>query len=621
MRSRFLIIPLIIACCALCYWGSISAGYFTWDDPDMVLNNSDVHGLNRHNFLLYFRTSYLGLYQPITMLLYALDWKVGNGDAMPFHLASLILHTLSAIVAFRIFRVITNDLWIAASTALLFAVSPIQVESVAWIAEQKTVLSGLFYLLAMLQYLRWLNRRSYVGYLLLVLFLLLAVLSKASAASLPISLLGLLLFHVGKEGTLRNWRSLLPIAIIAVIFGLLAIGTQSAEGYLRPDRLAMPLYERALFASHALARYVVRIVLPYDLSAFYPMPTRITWQHLAFGLGGVAGAFFLLWKPGPTRIKRTGLLLMYAGPLIPVLQLIPFGEALMADRYCYLACLPVYFVMSKMIVDLSARFPRYPLIAPSSAALILFVYSVASYGRVALWGNSIAMFQDIVEKYPDSDIAQFNLANSYRTDGRLQEAKEHFMIATKLHADFPQAWVGLGSVNATLHQCREAIGNFSEAIKSAPDHPNIFMAYYQRACCYSEEGNRNLAISDLKSAIKNQPQFAPPHFLLGQELAHAGNHLHAVKEYSIAMKLGHNPTACLLNRAISNGWLGNQSDAIADLHQVVQREPKQATGWFLLGIAKIRNGANGCAELQRAALLGNPQASKALGKYCSSTGH
>ncbi len=473
----------------------------------------------------------------------------------------------------------------------------------------------------MLYYLKWLKNRAAGSYGLLLLFAILALLSKASAITLPLSLLGLLLFHAGRNGLAHHWRSLLPMAFLALLFGVLAIGAQSHGGYLRPERLDIPLYERGILALYALAKYAVRMVLPYDLSALYTMPARIAWYHVVLGLSGLLTALAFLWKPRAVRAQKCGLLLMYAGPLIPVLQLLPFGEALMADRYGYVACLPVYFIMARAIVRFAEPSHIRQAMGRGLFAAILLLYADLSHGRAALWGNEVALFEDMVGQYPASDIPQFNLANAYRTAGRFKEAREHFTVATRLNPAYVQAWMGLGTVNAALHQNSEAIDNFSSAIKAAPGHPNIFMAYYQRARCYADEDRPGLEASDLGSAIQRQPAFAPAHYLLGRQMARAGDHTGAVEEYSKAMLLGHDQAACLLNRAISYGWLGNQDAAIMDLNKLVRLDPNEATAWFLLGIAKVRNGADGCAELQRATQLGHAQASQALAELCPPSGH
>lgn len=608
---------IIAATAILVYWGSLSAGFFPWDDPDLVVNNGQVHTLSAANVLHYFQASQLGIYQPMTMVAYAVQWAIGHGNPRVFHLFSILIHILSAVIVYRILHILTGSPWTALLTALLFVASPVQVESVAWVAEQKTVLSGLFYLLAMLQYLKWLDRRSAWGYALLIIFFLLALLSKATAVTLPLSLMSLLLFHVGFNGLAHHWRSLLPLALMALLFGSLAVWTQFHDGYLRPERFDVPLPERVVLASYALAKYAMQMAVPYGLSAFYPIPAGVAWHHVALGLTGLGGLLAFLWKPRAARAKRAGLVLMYAGPLLPVLQLLPFGEAFMADRYGYIACMPVYFLIARLLVEAARRSRARTVAARCAGIIILLLYAGVAQGRMALWGDEVALFQDIVGQYPDSDIAQFNLAVTYQKSGQPAEARTHFIRATTINPGYPQAWIGLGAVNAAMHRYGEAIANFSEAIRSAPGHANIFTAYYQRARCYAEEGKRDLAIGDLRAAIQRQRDYAPAHYLLAQELARSGNHAEAVEEYSAALLLGHDRTACLLNRAISLGWLGNDTAAIADLNSVVEANPKDATAWFLMGIAKNRHGANGCADLQRAAQLGHAQAPKALAEMCA----
>jgi tetratricopeptide (TPR) repeat protein len=544
---------------------------------------------------------------------------IGKGDPWPFHLSSILLHVSCAIVVYRLAEEITKERWSALSTALLFVASPVQVESVSWISEQKTVLSGLFYFLAMFQYLRFLSSGSKRSYLMVLIFFVLGALSKATAVMLPVSLLGLVLLSGKTDDLARRWRGLILLTFVALAFGVLAIWAQSHDGYLRADRLGASLTEKCVMAVYALVQYAVRMVLPIHLSALYPIPEELLWYHVAVGFAGMLCALLFVWRPASERRRRIGLLLLFAGPLLPLLQLIPFGEALTADRYAYVACFPVFLLMSKILFRFFGRFQYATTIAITTGCIIISLYAYEAWHRTLLWNDELAMFKNIVERYPDSDIAQFNLATSCLHAGLLPEAGTHFSLATKLDDDYPQAWLGLGTVNASLHNCNLAILNFSKVIRLAHDHPNVFAAYYHRALCYMDQGQPDRARADLREATRRRRDFAPAHYELAQTLAQTGEYRNAISEYSIAMAYGYDEQACRLNRAISLGWLGDNDAAITDLNSVVKIAPENATGWFLRGIAKNRKGESGCEDLERAKELGYPQAGKAIAELCQGT--
>ncbi len=618
-RSKWAGVLAIVCLGLFTYWTSLKSAFFSWDDLDLVVHNKQVHQLDLANLHAYFSSTFLGNYQPLTMMAYGLEWLIGKGDPWPFHLASILLHVSCAIVVFRLTDEITKERWIALSTALLFVASPVQVESVSWISEQKTVLSGLFYFMAMFQYLRYLKSGSNSNYLMVLTFFVLGILSKATAVMLPVSLLGLVLLSGNKDDIARRWRGLALLVFVAIVFGVLAIWAQSHDGYLRTDRLGAPLIERCVLAVYALVQYAVRMVIPIHLSALYPIPENLLWYHFAVAFASVLCVLLFLWWPASERRKRIGLLLLFVGPLLPLVQLIPFGEALTADRYAYVACFPVFLLMSQLLFRAYARFQYATTITITTGCVILSLYAYGARRRTLLWNDELAMFKNIVERYPDSDIAQFNLATTCFHADLLPEARTHFSLATQLDDNYVQAWLGLGAVNADLHQCNLAIGDFSKVISIAPEHTNIYAAYYHRALCYMDQGKPGLGLADLREAIRYQRDFAPAHYELAQDLAKVGDYRNAIGEYSLALAYGYDQQACRLNRAISFGWLGNNASAINDLNSVIKMDPSNATGWFLRGVAKSRYGADGCSDLKQAELLGYPQAGQAISELCQGT--
>lgn len=613
------ILSVILVCATICsviYGNIIFASFFSWDDVELIVNNNHLHSLRIPNIFSYFRSTYLGNYIPLTMFLHGLEWWIGNGSSWPFHLVSISLHLCCSLIVYQLAIALSNRQWVGVSTALLFSCTPIQVESVAWISEQKTVLAGLFYLLAMLYYVKYLKQgRSKWAYFKVLLFFILGLLSKATTVTLPISLLGIVLITQEKKGLAKQWRGLALMASLSLAFGILAIWAQSHDGYLRPDRLELPHGERVVLAMYALVMYVVNITVPYHLSALYPFPESLVWgQYVIAGIG--LFCLILALRDPSTRAKRFGWFVMFAGPLVPLLQLIPFGEAFMADRYAYVSCFPLLLLISRSFYRSSMFMHITHRIITIAGVLTILIYTYIAHDRALLWTDEIAFFNDIVNQYPESDIAQFNLATTYKNRNELAAARIHYSRAVDINDDYPQAWLGLGLVNEGLNNCSAAIKNFSQVISNVPDHPNIFSAYYHRARCYQQLGFSKLSRIDLQKSIRQRNDYGPAHYMLAQNLARSGAHKPAVGEYSLALLQGYAPVECLLNRAISYGWLGENENAIDDLNKVIRIDPANAAGWFLRGIAKHRNGIDGCADLRRAGQLGYDQANRAISELC-----
>ncbi len=615
-QCRSIIIILFGVCiCFLIYHNIIFAKFFSWDDIDLVFNNDTVHKLNPTNLSLLSSSIFLGNYMPLTMLLYAIEWWIGCGSSWPFHLTNVLLHFSCSIIVYRLANSIFNSQSIGIFSSLLFLCAPIQVESVAWISEQKTVLAGLFYLLAMLYYLKYLNDKTNRTYLIVLILFVLGILSKATTVTLPISLLGIALVSLGTRGVVDHWRGLALMVCISFAFGMLAIWAQAHDGYLRPERLGFPIVERMVLAMYALVLYAVNIVAPFHLSALYPYPSSLGWvQYVVGGIG--LFLIILALSPQAIRSRNAGWILLFAGPLIPLLQLIPFGEAFMADRYAYVSCFPLFLLIAYGIQYScnSLRLSEWSLLI--SYFLIIITYTYISHHRASLWADEIAFFKDVADKYPESDIAQFNMATAYKQNQKFNEARIYYSRAVQLNGKYPQAWFGLGLVNEELNNCNDAINNFSMAINTAPDHPNIFSAYYHRALCYQQLNFSKLSRDDLQESIRNRSDFGPAHYMLAQSFAKSGAWQLAIEEYSNAMLHGYEPEACLLNRAISFGWIGRYDKSIDDLDKVIQIDPANKEGWFLRGIAKHRGGLDGCADLHHAEKLGYEPAIRAIADFC-----
>jgi len=329
-----------------------------WDDDGYILNNSSIQTLSKENTKSIFSSFHMGNYHPLTTLTYALEYHFFGLNARYYHFNNLVLHLLNVFFVFVLVGLLFGRNNMALIAALLFAIHPMHVESVGWISERKDVLYALFFLLSLIMYLKYSENNQIKFYALSILFFLFSLLSKSAAVSLPMVLVACLFFRESGNGfALKKYVLLFPFFALSLLFGIIALKSQGASTqYLTPDYTII----QRLFTGHfALLFYMYKFVLPFNLSAFYPHPTLTngvlpTLYYLSpiIVWGIFAGLYFFL-----IRHKKVFVfgLLFFLFAIILVIQFIPVGGAITADRYTYVPYIGLYvwvaFLFHKYVLE------------------------------------------------------------------------------------------------------------------------------------------------------------------------------------------------------------------------------------------------------------------------------
>lgn len=585
-----------------------------WDDADLVQGNPDIRSLGLDHLRFFFTKSYLGNYHPLTMISLATDQAIGHGSPRVFHVTNLLLHTITVLLVYRLASMLSKNTMVAFGTALLYAVHPTQVESVAWIAERKNVLYGPFYFAAAIAYVGYLRSGSRHRYFLALGCFVLSLLSKGQAVTLPFVLVGLSIMEERSFNIAPYFRKLLPFLLIGLVFAWIAIEAQQRGGYLHLERTTR-LGQGSVLAGYAFSVYLIRLFIPIGLSAFHPIPASLEGIHYGGALLSllILGLFVLGWRrKWPILI---GCLSFYAANILPIIQLLPFGEAITADRYLYVASFPVFLGICWALQRGTKDLGR-PQWAWAPILIAGFIYALSAHARTRLWCDSARMVEDLALRYPESDIVQFNRAVTAQQAGDLDKALVHYEHVVRLTPTYVQAWHAMGLIHQQRGEATAAIHDFSQAIKLAPMHGNIHLSYYGRARSEKDVGLIQESKADALHAITLAPSYGEAYYLLGLDEALLGDHGKAIRAYTRAEALGSNIQLIRMNRAISYGWLGNDRAAIADLDSFISEDTSSSEAFFLRGIAKARGRMNGCPDLQQAQRLGHPRATEALTTFC-----
>ena len=475
---------------------ALGNGFVAWDDDRNFLDNPHYRGLGPAQ--LAWMVSHLDAhYVPLTGLTLGLDYVLWGMNPAGYHLTSLVLHAANAVLVYAVARRLiaaalpgVSSIALAlgsAVAALLFAVHPLRVESVAWATERRDVLCGLFYLLTVLAYLRYCASASRRWYRLSLAFLAAALLSKAMAVTLPVILLLLDAYPLRR----RAWREKLPFFALSLAAGAIALVAQRAAGATSTVTFLGPL-ERVAIAGYSLAFYLWKTLVPRHLSPIYELPARVD----AFASSYVASALAVLaLSVLAIALRRrwpafTVVWASYVVTVLPVSGLVQVGPQIAADRYTYLALLGVAILAGGAFVlvwralegrraaALVARWAAAPVLGCGALALVIAL-AVLTIKQTQVWRNSETLWTHALSVGP-SAIAHAKLGVVRDEQGRPEEAIAHYRQALRIHPDMPDAYNDWGIALARQGRWLEAIEQYENALKLAPGsveaHANLAQA-------------------------------------------------------------------------------------------------------------------------------------------------
>src|SRR2546426_2569584 len=553
-RSRRLelqhaVIPLVIAFSTFAaFLPALQNQFVSWDDAENFLDNPHYRGLG-WTHLRWMWTTHLGHYIPLTWMTLGLDYLLWGMNPVGYHLTNLLLHAANAVVVFFVVRRLLTlalpspsehgyALAVSAGVAaLVFAIHPLRVESVACVTERRDVLSGLFYLVAILLYLRarereergrgwyWLSVAAFVG----------ALPSKSVVVNLPVVLLILEVYPLRRLGGAVGWLSesarrvyveKIPFVLLAAAASAIALWAQLSHDTMvsvvqlsAPGRLAVSVY--------GLSFYLWKTVAPVNLSPLYELPPAVNpWAPpflLSYGL--VVAITALVWA---LRRPLPGLLaawVAYVVVLLPVLGIFQSGPQIAADRYTYLASLGWAILVSAGVLF---HWRRRPFLFTGLAACVLFGLGILTWNQVQVWHDSEKLWTHALATYPKSSIAENNLGGVRADQSKLAEAIEHYRQALDINPEHASAHYNLGNVPAKQGKLAEASEHHRQALRLKPDYAD---AHNNLGNALARQGKLAEAIDHYRQALKIKPDFAKAASNLGLALAQQGK-LAEVVEHS-----------------------------------------------------------------------------------------
>ncbi len=586
-RGRALIFAVVLAAVTILAYRPAWHGDFLWDDDAYIINNELLtapDGWQR----IWFSLDSPSQYFPLTYSIFRIEHALWGLNTTGYHWVNLLLHVANALLVWAVLaRLRVPGAWLAAA---IFALHPVQVESVAWITERKNVLMAFFFLLTVLAWIAFLDertKRAWLFYCLALVLYVLALSAKATACTLPAALF-LILWLQKKPITVRRLVQIIPFVVLGVAMGLLAVWWE--HYHQGTNRAVFPFLspiERVLVASRAVWFYLSKLIWPSNLTFIYPRwnisPGRLLdYIWLVAGVGVCVAIYFLRRYVGRSVEVASAFFAATLSPVVGLIMLFTFRYTFVADHYQYLACIGPIALATAGIVSLADTFQQYRAVIVSVALLVVASLAMLTWRQAGtyndietLWrttlarnpecwmahtnlglallqkgriDDAIAHYRSALQMQPDSWDAEYNLGTALLGKAQMDEAILHCERAVAMRPTDPDAQVSLGDALFQKGRIDDAIAHYQKAVMVRPDH---FLARYRLGHALLEKGELDSAIQVCRTALMIRPADADCHTTLAIALEEKGEPLEAIQHYEKTLELAPRSIPALTNFA----WL------------------------------------------------------------------
>jgi tetratricopeptide (TPR) repeat protein len=546
-KNYFTLICLVLALgTTALYWPITSHPFVVFDDEQYIAFNPHVTtGISGTNLVWAFTTNEQANWHPLTWLSHQLDCDLFGVNAGGHHLVNLLFHAANTLLVFLFLRGTTGARWRSAFVAALFAWHPLHVESVAWAAERKDVLSTFFWLLTLMTYVRYAGLaksqrpKAKVFYLLALFLFALGLMSKPMVVTLPFVLLLLDFWPLQRISDFRFPISDLTRLLLEKIpFFLLAFAGSAVTYLVQSGGGAvvskMPWSERFANAALAYASYTGKMFWPTNLAIIYPHPRH--WPvALALGAAAVLTVWTLLcvqrWRKYPFLAFGW---LWFLGTLVPTIGLVQVGAQAMADRYTYIPSIGFFIVIVWGAAELFARLPRGKIILPAVGGAVLAGCMMVTSNQIVLWRDSITLFRHAVAVTVNNYAAENCLGKAYEKSGDNVHARFCYQAAVDTEPRFPQSQFNLAMCLLEMGEITNAFAHLQAAADLEPRDADI---QFDLGIYFSQHGGWTNALNCFSNSVAVRPDFARAQFGLGNALANTGHYAAAAPHFRQTLRL------------------------------------------------------------------------------------
>ncbi len=631
--------------------------FINFDDQEYVYENPQVQaGLTFQGIKWAFTTSHAANWHPLTWLSHMLDCQLFGLKPAWHHLMNLFFHIASTLLLFLVLNRMTKAVYQSAFVAALFALHPLHVESVAWVAERKDVLSAFFWMLTMGAYAHYAERPAIRRYLLVLLFFVLGLMSKPMLVTLPFVLLLMDYWPLGRlqpvkpvasasitlspskkpgqkkrknknhphpslphrgggikgvehflinnaaqdktTGLPYQWSIIRFLVLEKVpLFILTAIScviTSYAQkkGGAMAPLQELPLDTRMGNALLSYVSYIGKMIWPQNMAVFYPYP----FVQPLWQVFGAALILVLITVMVIGRAKQFPYLAVgwfwFMGTLAPVIGLVQVGRQAMADRYTYIPFIGLFIMVAWGLLELLKKWRFQKAVIALSAGVILLACTIVTYIQLQYWRDSITLFRHALIVTKDNDVAHNNLGDAFRKKGNIEEAISHYREAIRINPDYRQAHNDMGTALLEKGNIEEALSHYQEAIRIDPNYGD---AYYNMGEALFKHGDISGSLFYLREALRIAPDDADTHYNIANVLLSQGKADEAIVHLKEALRIKPDHIGAHNNLGIALASQGQIGEAIAHFTEAVRINPNDEMSYNNMGKALFSQGRIGDA--------------------------
>jgi len=591
---RISICILLVIATFIAYMQVLKYGFITsFDDTEYLTSNWNIKaGLTKESIVWAFSTSYASNWHPVTWLSHMLDYEFYGLEPFGHHLTSLLFHIINTLLLFGVLLKMTGALWRSGLVAILFALHPLNVESVAWVSERKNVLSTFFLLLTLWAYVRYVDKKNARNYLLVVLFLALGLMSKPMLVTLPFVLLLLDFWPLKRFGEVRPARLIfekVPLFILLIGSCVATFIAQKSGGAIRSSEFSS-LYFRVANALVSYFEYLRNMLWPSGLSVFYPHPGNALpiWKPLACTIVLVVVTIWVV-----KEIRRAPYLAVgwfwYLGTLVPVIGIVQVGEQAMADRYTYVSLIGIFIAIAWSLPE-QIKTGKEKLL-PILSGIVISLLIALTWIQVSHWKNSITLFEHAINvtdtKYLGVATIHAFLGDAYHREGELGIAISEFKKSLDLDPINPYSLNNLAATLAEQGNLKEGLSYAQKLSRLQPDYtPGLITI----GNILEETGKLDQAQIYYEQVLKRDSDSFENYLNLANILYRKGDLEGAIPHYKKVIILNPNLLEAHYNLGNIFGQLGQPIDAKKEFEQAIRCDEKQPMPHYGLGLIQLQTG-------------------------------
>ena len=573
-RLKYIVCLFLVVTTLVAYWQLPTHDFLDFDDNWYITENTNVHeGLTHKSIAWAFSSPDFGYWHPLTWLSHILAFQLFGLKSGMHHLTNLFLHITNTLLLFLVLKRITGALWQSAFVATIFALHPLNVESVAWVSERKNVLSTFFWMLTILSYVRYTERPGFFRYILTLFVFVLGLMTKPMLVTLPFALLlldywPLCRFNLSQSGNETHksnntgFQGLLVLRLVLekiplLVFSAICVNLSS----LSVQRLgiiistaSVPINLRIANALVSYVSYIKKMIWPNNLAVFYPYPDALPlWQVVISGLILIGISILVLWAVRSKPYLSIGWF-WYMGTLVPVIGLVQVGLwPAIADRFAYVPLIGLFIVIAWGVPDLVVRWRHRKAGLAAIAATLFTILMATTWLQIQHWQNGVTLFTHNLNVTHNNSLAHNELGNALKQQGKFDKAMFHYYKALQINPCYAEAHNNLGFTLARQKDYQDAIYHYNEALRIKPTYTE---AHNNLATALLYQGNDKEAIYHYYEALKSNPKYAGAYYNLGKIFANQGKTENAIFHFQKALQNDPDMTQALYNLS----WIGATSE-------------------------------------------------------------